>query len=266
MTTGTGPSFPPEVFEAIIDEIALSEEDKDPKHFLQKDMLRVCSLVCKLWLPRSRHYLFDTVIIDYDKRGRRESFLDLLDNPLCTIRPYVRILELEDTPTWVADALPRLSALTQVRDLGIRDGTFFVWRESTRPLGSFQNLQLLALLRCQFHSHTQLFETLSLCTSLQMLFLLNFGLGRPERSIPLNSPPPPRSLRYSEIRNADRNCTNIILEWLVSGEQIPAIDTLKLCFSREEETSGLGHCLRALGPSLKNLELGFFPSAGRFHC
>jgi hypothetical protein len=122
-TRSRGPVFPPEIFDTVIDQVyALSKEDDHDDGDRVKDkplkvILGVCSLVCRSWLPRSRRYLFEFVVIEGDDPRGLDSlrpFLALLDSPLCTIKPYVQILELDDI-RGVANALPLFSALTQVR-------------------------------------------------------------------------------------------------------------------------------------------------------
>ena len=63
---------------------------------------------------------------------------------------------------------------------------------------------------------------------------------------------------------------NDMMEWLVSGEQVPAIETLELSIIGKDESRGIGHGLRVFGPCLKRLEVRFtfngsIQSALRFH-
>ena len=69
----------------------------------------------------------------------------------------------------------------------------------------------------------------------------------------INSPPPP-SLEYVSLFNDDPY--NDILEWLVSREHV-SIETLKLVSIQEDKIRTIAHCLRRMGPSLKNLEVSF---------
>ncbi|KAJ7474058.1 hypothetical protein FB451DRAFT_987964, partial [Mycena latifolia] len=56
-----------------------------------KDSMSSCGLVCKLWLPRSRYYLFSTVSVN----GKNlHSFVDLVDSSASPILSFIRHLTL----------------------------------------------------------------------------------------------------------------------------------------------------------------------------
>jgi hypothetical protein len=239
MSTDAGPELPPEIFDAFIDQV-------------DANLLGVCSLVSKLWLPRSRRHLFErVVIIGQDLKP----FLDLVDNPLCTIKPHVHIVEMEGAwdanPRWLEDGLLRLSTFPAVYDLAIAGGKF-TSLDTAKKLASFQNLQELALSHFEFGSLSQLLESLSLCTSLKNVDLSCLIINDTDLPGTVYSPPP--LLRSVGLSNDSPH--NDILEWLVSGEHV-SIETLKIFSFQEVETRAIAHCLRALGNSLKNLEVGF---------
>ena len=53
--------------------------------------LRNCSLVCHAWLPRTRHHLFHSIVLDPSSRSRR---FRALVRSCPDIAPLVRVLEL----------------------------------------------------------------------------------------------------------------------------------------------------------------------------
>jgi hypothetical protein len=54
--------------------------------------LKACSLVCKDWLPASRLHLSRAI---YRWPSKCADLLSLLESPLCTIKPFVKTLEIE---------------------------------------------------------------------------------------------------------------------------------------------------------------------------
>jgi hypothetical protein len=246
MSTATGPELPPEITDAIIDQV--SELNVTIKY--RKELLGVCSLVSKSWLPRSRHYLFVGVVID-----RMRPFLGLLASPLCTIRPFVQVLQLEEESK--GDELYRLSALPALQHFSISYGKF----TSTRVFATFQNLKILGLYQCHFGSLARLLEALSLCPSLRRIILFELKIGHCVVCDAFNFPPPP-SLVSIVIRGTGRNSD--ILEWLLPKDRLPVIESVELLLVREDESLAIAKFLRALGPSLKHLELGFLDSMGSY--
>ncbi|KAF8877363.1 hypothetical protein BD779DRAFT_113803 [Infundibulicybe gibba] len=74
----TTPPLPSEIFDLVIDQL---KEDRTT--------LMVCSLVCRSWLPRTRHHLFST----FSVRTISIPPIDLLRSPLCTIQPHELVNE-----------------------------------------------------------------------------------------------------------------------------------------------------------------------------
>jgi hypothetical protein len=238
--TARAPKIPPEIVDAFIDQVNVS-------------VLGVCSLVSKSWLPRSRRHLFERVVII---RDGLKPFLDLLDSPLCTVKPFVQIVELRGywipDPRWVELGLSAILSLPAVRDFCIVSAGF-TSPDSPKILPSFQNLQDLALSDCEFTSVAQLLDALSLCKSLKNVLLSSLIIR--DSDVAVSSPPPP-SLRCVDLHTFRANSfVKNIAEWLVSGEHI-SIETLKLSIP-ENDIQAIAHCVRGLGPSLKTLEVDF---------
>ncbi|ESK89273.1 hypothetical protein Moror_5158 [Moniliophthora roreri MCA 2997] len=94
------PPLPIELIERIID-----------VHHDDKPFLKECSLVSRTWVPRTRLHLFSkssTMIQtrfyqtsyrshdnEEDKRTPTDVFCEILDNPFCTITPYVRSMRID---------------------------------------------------------------------------------------------------------------------------------------------------------------------------
>ncbi|KAF8880659.1 hypothetical protein BD779DRAFT_1548254 [Infundibulicybe gibba] len=76
--------LPSEIIDLVIDQL---EGDRAA--------LKFCSLVCRSWLPRTRHHLFSSLNI----RTRPTPALDLLQSPLGTIHPHVQRLKLCIVPS-----------------------------------------------------------------------------------------------------------------------------------------------------------------------
>jgi hypothetical protein len=167
-------------------------------------------------------------------------------------------LELrEDRPPrgcrWLHEALSRVSILRAVQCLTIYHG-FFDFLVSIEYFAGLCVLQELKLFHCTFNFTTLVFDALSQCTSLKHLCLDNIVITYRCELVP-SGPKPPPSLTCLEIGEMDHKTT--VLEWLISGTQVPPINTLKLSLILEDETSAIAHCLKMLGPFLKNLSVAF---------
>ena len=66
--------------------------------------------------------------------------------------------------------------------------------------------------------------------------------------------PPPSRLKALAIGSVDRKAG--ILKWLTSGTSRPPVEALRLNIVQEEDSQPIADFLRALGPSLKDFELG----------
>jgi hypothetical protein len=243
-----GPELPPEMIDAVIDQVYASNP------FPQK-LLGICSLVSKSWLPRSRRHLFEWLVID--RFLRMKSFLTLLESPLCTFKPHVQILELAEgsCAIWKNNSIrwkdTQFPILPAVRDLSICDGTPDTLNLKT--LVNFSNLQFLGFYRCWFSSSAQLFDVLSPCTSLKNIVFASSEVSHVDDSIAAL----PCSLRSVDLRDTLVDLACVVLKKLASGGRDLEIETIKLSLVEEIEIQPLGHCLRALGPSLKYLKLWY---------
>jgi hypothetical protein len=190
-------------------------------------------------------------------------FLDLLDGPLSTIAPYVRMLNLEEEmdryehqSRWFNAGLLRLTTLYALEQLEVYHGRFDIlgMEETTRFFASLQKLQSLRLHYCTFDTHTHLSEALRLAPGLQHILLSAITIHHPE-ILPHPEATPPSALTNLDINIVDGR--EGILKWLTSGPQMPTLETLNLTHIRAKESRVIADFLRALGPSLKKLTLDF---------
>ncbi|KAJ7133304.1 hypothetical protein C8R44DRAFT_772154 [Mycena epipterygia] len=90
--------FPQELIDQVID------CRHDGSTYLET--IKICGLVCKAWLPRSRYHTFSTVILE---AKTLPSFVDLLDTSSLPILPLIRHLKLYcDGGHWDRSNLARL--------------------------------------------------------------------------------------------------------------------------------------------------------------
>ncbi|KAJ7743680.1 hypothetical protein DFH07DRAFT_925294 [Mycena maculata] len=75
--------------------------------------LATCSLVCKRWLPRSRHHLFSSLDLSADWNPEPNSvteFLKIIDSPKSTLIPYVTTVVLSKR-SWGMTPIPKILAV-----------------------------------------------------------------------------------------------------------------------------------------------------------
>lgn len=96
--------------------------DKVVDHMEDNKALKICNLICKAWLPRSRYHLFSTVTLTAPNLA---SFVDLIDASSLSLLPFVRHLKLKYTgvPLDVAH-LARLHHCPNLTSIGIEIGGY----------------------------------------------------------------------------------------------------------------------------------------------
>ncbi|KAF8144589.1 hypothetical protein K438DRAFT_578412 [Mycena galopus ATCC 62051] len=120
------PRLPPELLLMIVES---THEDKKA--------LKTFSLVCKSWMGVSREILFATIkyraILPYRLLRRRvlpshwiHPFLAILDNPHCTVFPYVQVITIDSymddkypiiSHTWLDDFLVHMPKFSSLKSL-----------------------------------------------------------------------------------------------------------------------------------------------------
>jgi hypothetical protein len=206
----------------------------------QRQMLGTCSLVSKSWLPRSQSLLFRQVSLEPGPTSTR--FLDLLNCPHSAISSYVKILALiSHRPESILSKLASLEALECLELRQIK---------CTQSIGSvrFPKLRMLKI-HGKFDTYENISDIVAACPSLSQLDITWSEIvlfGGPTAL--------PSSLKYVNLSSLHRDD---ILVWLVSGDQLPPIETFKL-FQYFGSPEVIARCLIAFAPSLKNLSLDFY--------
>jgi hypothetical protein len=290
MSTITDITFPSELAEKVIDQIYWDEkailyvddwEQYSASCLYHRRSLCACSLVSKSWLPRSRYRLFESVNLDRGLTKKTLEFLALLESPLSTIAPYVRHLTLEEErgrneyeARWLNAALPRLTVLSAIESLTVDGARFEVLgtEDTTGFFASFSSLKELHLSYCTFRSSMQVIGVLSANPDLEdvSLNVLNIQVKQNSDELPQEEEgghigatisdtdplcfPPPSHLKALGIGSVDGKAE--ILKWLMSGTSMPPVELLQMNIVKEEDSRSVTDFLRALGPSLKDLELG----------
>lgn len=246
-------AVPSELTDAVIDHVQLD-----------KQSLANCSVVCRAWLPRSRHHLFDRIHLS------PESFIRWFDpkfgSPLAVIAPYVRILLLHDgltagpstmsCPKASNDMLSQLSIFTALESLhilnhcGILEATEDV---RNRFLSGFVFLKTLRIRHFGVQPLNQIVTIPAACPNLE-IFSLDFVCGLPSMEERLSSPIMPSHLRNLRLSMCDKGS---VLDWLLSAQIVPPVEVLCLKEVNDTEIPSVGIFLRTLGPSLKCVKLGF---------
>lgn len=272
-----GPILPPEIIDAIIDQIdALGQDSIDPTDdtsIERRCALAACALTTKSWVPRSRFYLFHTVHLPPNDFDRCTKFSTLLTDPACTIIPYVRTLIIREAYSftgmgalWFNDALKDLSQLTHVQTLSIFGARFDRMRPEDWSLSGIpffahmRGVTDLHLTSCQFRTPDQCLDALSVCESLESLLVRRTSLDMDVlysmnlRNDP-PSRPPPRLTRLS-IDSHRMGNYDAVLKWLGNTPgYFPRIQHLVLERVTDTETLQVSQFLQNLGPCLESLDL-----------
>ncbi|KAK0478792.1 hypothetical protein IW261DRAFT_1420145 [Armillaria novae-zelandiae] len=262
-----GPALPPEIIDAIIDQVhflgPVSRVKDQERYHDRRDTLGACSLASRSWLARSRFYLFETVFLPPNDFPRCNAFVAMLADPLCTITPYVRTLVIREAYSlsglgtlWLNDALPHLSLLTNVKTLSITGARFDrmrpdAWSESGIPFfANMKGMKQLQLLSCQFRTPDQCLDALSELTLRRTSLDMDLLLGLHIRLGPLPVPPP----RLTKLKLDSHRLGNYdaVLRWLATT---PTITELVLERITDTETLAVADFVDKLGPCLEVLDL-----------
>ena len=236
-------SLPPELTDHII---AFLHDDRET--------LKACSLVCKNWLPSSRYSLFGHLVL-HD--WTLQSFIKLLNSPVCTIPNRVHTLHIAWSDTGFFDTIaPYLDRFTvrSLRLVGDRwdpvrrelEGDVLMWFSRIRELD----------LGLAFSSPDHYFGLIASFPSLETLFLhfpcLTFRLDDFQHIHSFIFPPHLHTLVIGLA------FWRPLLSWLVSIAQFPAISIVKLYCISDAELRGVQTLLQTLGPSIHSLDLDFW--------
>ncbi|KAJ6466870.1 hypothetical protein C8R45DRAFT_1020365 [Mycena sanguinolenta] len=227
----------------------------------KKKELAACSLVCRSWLPRTRHHLFRHIVLN----ERIESLVPLLRSDKCTFAPYVRNISAFRTFNHPNDRIldkigKDLKRLTNVTTLML-DGMLHACAPFADFMGGFPKVTDLTI--C-FHltGHSNCVQgMIHMLPALRRLRItplspVYFWSGTPPHSIPI--PPhdlvPPR--HFHDIQTGGES-TLSTLKWLEFFGCFKQIDTLELSSGMSlDDAPHVTECLRLMGSTLRHLKLG----------
>jgi hypothetical protein len=278
-------SLPAEIIDAILVnlvgyELLATSPPPRPDKQAKKD-LRACGLISKTWLQRSRRYLFCCLFLNNlaSKYPKRHSFppLECIDSPLTNVAPYVRHLQIGGRYPlggWLNQVLPQSKALlSTIEYLSVKSGEFQTLSDATiiNFISSFNMLKYLQFRHCTFSSPHQLSVVLSTAPNLEHLELqyVQVSLEPPNRlsrlsrlatqlAHPIHSSPLSRPLsdRLHVLDIAGYPMEDVS-GWLRSGDNIPAVDTVRLTLDGQTNMSKYSELMRMVGSSLKDLTIIF---------
>ncbi|KAJ7669970.1 hypothetical protein DFH06DRAFT_1372538 [Mycena polygramma] len=218
------PRMPPELTDRIIDCLSDSQPD-----------LRACSLVCRQWLPSSRHHLFESVTMQPTLE-----FLTMLQAPSDPVRHHTQTLDFRIWP-------PRMDTITSQ----ILDRLSHASRLKTIILGPSPPLAL----NSQALSRVSTLSLQHSCFSSGADFAC-FLSGFPAlRELELKAL---ESLSIQGLRGK-----SAILPWISCPELAPRTRTLSLSLPTQVDSAALSvlsKYLRHLEGHLQYLQLDLYPS------
>ncbi|KAJ7319026.1 hypothetical protein DFH08DRAFT_1086367 [Mycena albidolilacea] len=223
------------------------------------DALKVCSLVCRAWIPHCRSHLFETgtLVSDSNILG----FCDFLQSPGCTFLQHVRRI---DTTRYYWDPddprshLNRLAAglcrLTRVvaLEMAFHLDPLRTEMQTRFNAGFFAILPHITVLtlysRNPLTLRVPLIDIISRCHVLQELYI--FGAG----SV---APPPPRATPPPGLHRLTFGLATspAILLWLNAAEHLPNVDSITLSVLYPGEAPYISAALQKVGGALRHLEL-----------
>jgi len=242
-------SIPQEMVDAIAAQLYADEDWRTLGSF---------GLVQTAWLPPSRRYLFSNVSLN---SSNVDAFLDILTAPYCTVAPYVCRLELKQHHGKLLNKfLPYGQPLSAVKELMIEE---LRWEDLIPEaeeilLFGFKDITHLELDDQKFDSFAQFVNFITKFSSLEFLSLTrgdwdeDFG-------------PPPFQIATESIlaklttlkASVYSPCKCELMKWLLRCDPVPAISTVDLDGVTEDEAPAVARLMRALGPALQHLRLGF---------
>lgn len=279
--------LPPEVFDSIIDQVWQASTTSDLSWSdvelmasdleLFRRLSYTCALVCRAWVPRSRHLQFHTLQIGwcYPKPA---TFGEVMSHPCCTIRQHVRSLELSGDrkhfATGFEAAWPYLHLLPNIDTVDITFVTFDEsaadWNEFVLP-GLFRpTLKSLRIESCTFLHEEHILQCVSRCSnlvsvsvSISPFYLLLSDAGADAShsgalSVDTRGPTRLRSLSFSHLGLI----TNPLMEWLCSvSNTLRVLEVADMEFVQEAGALPVSRFLRLVGASLTILSLSFSDSS-----
>jgi hypothetical protein len=226
------PRLPPEMIDAIIDQL-----DADP------EVLALCALVCRSWVPASRRHLFRMITIT---KTNISDTIRLLSSVECTIANATVHLTLCDIEALsnLRGITCRLPHVTQLSLQATISSDVDFPGEALAPL--LPNLELLQFDAFQFETSRPLGWILRRCPRLRRISACytTIELNLAESTWTCALTPELKSL---QVYRADPFMENLVMRW---NGVVPGLTTLEIGCS-----SGLDKILMIAGSSLQILRL-----------
>ncbi|KAJ7901622.1 hypothetical protein B0H13DRAFT_2514526, partial [Mycena leptocephala] len=257
LTSTMANAVPQELFELIID------------HFVYRSIenrktLLSCSLVCRSWVPRSRHHVFKKCRLH---PGNVLTFGQLLSSPACTFLPHVHWIfasrnykkRADRNFDSITDGLRRLTSLEILELSGvIHTGTNF----ERGFLSAFKGIPELRLVGHLSSTPERIIDLICLFPSLQRLVvsIQTFVLTLSSSVYPL----PPPGLHHVAVA---RNGVKPISAWLLASKHMNKLESFSATSIDPEwywehpssdlppPLSMVRRALQQAGTSLQHLEL-----------
>ncbi|KAI0695450.1 hypothetical protein BC835DRAFT_1306006 [Cytidiella melzeri] len=255
------PRIPPELSDRIID-------------YLRDDAcaLSTCSLICKTWLPRTRYNRFNTLVIDARSGG---GLLPLLARTPA-IQPVVRVLRIcyrkksgiGPARGWIWEG-PLLNAVTcmlpNVEQLELDNIDLHACMVKVLQ-HNLRHVHTLYLTQVHLPGPWVLFMLLMFFTNVRNLYLADVFLHhKPSNDqiahCPSDLEASTDAQTLTTLRFQSRTSGDIIapsvFHWLVTCNMHTNITTLQIPDIRKTDVPKTMALLRALGPTLQHLYIGF---------
>ncbi|KAJ6469473.1 hypothetical protein C8R45DRAFT_432148 [Mycena sanguinolenta] len=250
-------AFPQELYETVI---SLCDQSSLP----------ACSLVCRNWVPSSRHRFFRNLRPLVISPSSLPQVLILVDSPVSTICPYITSLVLEDWGALDSDSksiyglLPRITGrMTAVESLGFNG---ISWEEMVDGALKFlvfyftNTLKTLELRECPyrtFDSVTDLVESFPLLEKLSLHRLVPSS-----RSVPCGPgtlegkhSSPLATARHLRSIHALGSIKSELVRWIMKNNHDIIIEEVSFGPIFPNEVRIIGKFLRSLKNNLKHLTL-----------
>ncbi|KAJ6555150.1 hypothetical protein DFH09DRAFT_1318341 [Mycena vulgaris] len=212
--------------------------------------LASCGLVCRDWLPASRYHIFSSVRLTPQNAA---GFVDITSSSP-TIAPSVREADLHFSETSLPNLIPILKLLPRMARLSLHplreEVTRPITTSSLSPIFAASRLVDLKLdFRSRFESLRQIVDCVCLCQHLESLELGGSWLKGGDFEA---APQLPKTLHTLTL-----TCDLNILSWLLTLDEMPAIQHLFLHHIVQREVAAIVQFLQTSGPTLNSLGLAF---------
>jgi hypothetical protein len=237
--------------------------------------LAAMSLACKAFLPSTRLHLFEslTLRLDYPFHwGNVQARLEELTTASLSLAPFVRRLNIFAPDTYLVDevlnlwlkaSFPLFAILRGITSLSVRISWVEIQPETRKGVfACFSGLLELSL-ENGFCDAIDIIGTLLRFPTLERLCLDNIYWITDFNAVfgPIDVLPLP-CLRSLSIHGASSNNLEPMLGWFRSIDVVPPLHTFRVGDIILNNCATVGLFVRALGPALRHLKLGFNCSAG----